>query len=63
MDGVEISEVPDSDSEPSDESDNEETLELPSLSLSAATLVEVLEKIQEDQSVLQCSLGQCSNKL
>lgn len=47
----------DSEAESSD-SDTEEILELADISLSAATLVEVLEKIQQDESVLRCSLGE-----
>ena len=45
----------DSDSENCD-SDPEEIAEFANISLSATTLKEVLEKIQQDESVLNCTL-------
>ena len=48
----------DSESESSEDSDAEETIDLANISISGTTLKDVLDTIQTDESVLCCSLGE-----
>lgn len=57
MAAAEESLPPDSESESSEDSDAEESVELSSITFSAAMLKEVLEKLEQDKSVVNCSLG------